>query len=104
MRFLCKGLKFGLLKTNYFRFCANVCRAVTMPLLRNRHHFKLMKSKFKGKEKFVAACLRPQEKLPIRKLYVFIVVAYRKGASCSKLMHVQSNVFLVRPIACQIFV
>ena len=57
MRFLCKGLKFGLLKTNYFRFCANVCRAVTMRLLRNRHHFKLMKSKFKGKEKFVAACL-----------------------------------------------
>ena len=54
MRFLCKGLKFGLLKTNYFRFCANVCRAVTMQLLRNRHHFKLMKSKFKGKEKFVA--------------------------------------------------
>ena len=50
MRFLCKGLKFGLLKTNYFRFCANVCRAVTMRLLRNRHHFKLMKSKFKGKE------------------------------------------------------
>ena len=69
----------------YFRFSANVCRAVTMKRQKNHHYFKWIQSKFKEKEKLVVACLGSQEKLPTPKFYVLVVM-----------MHVQSNVLLVK--------
>ena len=65
---------------------------------RNRHYFKSIQSKFREKDKLVFACLRPQEKLPIKKCYV-IVVKRRQEKSDRKAcvsMHVQSNGLLVK--------
>ena len=50
-----------------------MCRAATTRLQRNRHYFKWSQSNFKDKEKFVVACLSPQEKLAIRKFYALVV-------------------------------
>ena len=53
--------------------CANVSCSYDATAAKSRYYFKWFQSKFKDKEKFVVACLSPQEKLAIRKFYVLVV-------------------------------
>ena len=53
--------------------CANVSCSYDATAAKSRYYFKRFQSKFKDKEKFVVACLSPQEKLAIRKFYVLVV-------------------------------
>ena len=69
-------------------------------------HFKWIQSKLGEKEKFVVACLRPQEKLSNRKFYVLVVQRRQRSPTekrkqCTSCM---SRVMfcLLKPLACHV--
>ena len=74
MRFLCKEQKSVLWRRGlFFRFCANVCRAVMMRRQRNHHYLKWIQSSLEGKKNLICCRLfTASKKIPIREFYSLI--------------------------------
>ena len=103
MRFLCKEQKSVLWRRElFFRFCANVCRAVMMRRQRNHHYLKWIQSSLEGKKNLICCRLfTASKKIPIREFYSLIehqrqINPTKKASAIMLVQSVQSNVMLVK--------
>ena len=103
MRFLCKEQKSVLWRRGlFFRFCANVCRAVMMRRQRNHHYLKWIQSSLEGKKNLICCRLfTASKKIPIREFYSLIeqqrqINPTKKACAIVHVQSVQSNLMLVK--------
>ena len=73
----------------FFRFCANVYRAVMMRRQWNRQYFKWIQSSLQRKKNLICRCLftASKKKLPIRKFYALFACSNDKEIRPKSLRH-----------------